>query len=118
VWALFDWGADWKLVRAAQAQAAAARLDGEDRLRQVEAELAAGLAQDRAARGAVATAQTVIAGAQEAYRETNAQVQAGAATTTDLLAAESALNQARLNLTRAQYGLATARVQLLHAQGQ
>jgi outer membrane protein len=117
-WAVWQWGADWKQQRAAEAQAAAVRLDGEDRVRQVDAQLAGGLAQDRAARAAVAAAQTAIAGAEEAYRETNAQVKAGAATTTDLLEAQSALNQARLNLTRARYALATNHVQLRRAQGE
>jgi outer membrane protein TolC len=116
-WAVWEWGASWKQERAALAQAAAVRLDGEDRVRQVEAELAGGLAQDQAAPTAVAAAQTAIAGAEEAYRETNAQVKAGAATTTDLLEAQSALNQARLNLTRARYALASNHVQLRRAQG-
>ena len=43
---------------------------------------------------------------------TSAQVAAGAATTTDLLDAQSALTTARLNLARAQYERAVARVQL------
>ena len=56
--------------------------------------------------------------AAEAYRVTEAQLQAGTATTTDLLEAQAALTQARLNLTRAQYELAQARVDLQRALGQ
>ena len=48
---------------------------------------------------------------------TQAQVKAGAATTTDLLEAESELTQARLNLTRAQYELALAHVAVKRASG-
>jgi outer membrane protein TolC len=116
-WAVFEWGASVKQHHAAQAQAQAARFDAEDRLRQLEAELSADLAEDQAARAAVSAAQKVIAGAEEAYRETNAQTKAGAATTTDLLAAQSALSEARLNLARAQYALATTRVMLDRALG-
>jgi outer membrane protein len=116
-WGIWEWGAGWKERAAALAQAEAARLDSEDAARQIESELAAGLSQDRAARAAVAAADTAIAGAEEAFRETNAQVKAGIATTTDLLVAQSALTQARLNLTRAQYALATTHVQLQRAIG-
>jgi outer membrane protein len=117
-WAVWEWGATWKQRQAAVAQATAATLDHEDRARQVEGELAATLSQDRAARAAVDSAEAAIAGAEEAYRETDAQVKAGTATTTDLLAAQAALVQARLNRTRAQYALASARVQLHYALGE
>jgi outer membrane protein TolC len=43
---------------------------------------------------------------------TNALVQAGSATTTDLLDAQAALTTARLNLARAQYERAIQRVSL------
>jgi outer membrane protein TolC len=48
---------------------------------------------------------------------TDAQLQAGTATTTDLLEAQSALTQARLNYLRAQYELAISRVNLRRALG-
>jgi len=48
---------------------------------------------------------------------TDARVRAGAATITDLLDAEAALTQARLNLARANYERAMARVQLERAMG-
>ena len=60
----------------------------------------------------VQVAQTAIASAEEAYRVTSAQVNAGTATTTDLLDAQSALTTAKLNLARAQYERTIARVQL------
>ena len=56
--------------------------------------------------------ETAIASAEEAYRVTSAQVNAGTATTTDLLDAQSALTTAKLNLARAQYERTIARVQL------
>jgi outer membrane protein TolC len=44
-------------------------------------------------------------------------VQAGSATTTDLLESQSALTTARLNLARAQYELAIQRVALSRVMG-
>jgi outer membrane protein len=61
---------------------------------------------------AVEVAQTAIASAEEAYRVTSAQVSAGTATTTDLLDSQSALTTAKLNLARAEYERAVARVAL------
>ena len=75
------------------------------------------MAQLDAAASANSVAQQAITSAQEAYRVTDAQVQAGTATTTDLLEAQSALTQARLNSLRAQYQLAIARVNLRRAMG-
>ena len=85
--------------------------------RQVANEVASELSQSAAARSAVRVAEQSITSAQEAYRVTDALVKAGSATTTDLLEAQSALAQARLNLVRAQYQLASAYVSIQHAIG-
>jgi len=116
-WAIWEWGASERLRRAAEADASAARRDLEATDRQVESDLAISLAQGDAARGAVEAAEAAITSAEEAFRVTQAQVKAGAATTTDLLEAESALTQARLNLTRSNYELALAHVALARAAG-
>jgi outer membrane protein TolC len=71
----------------------------------------------RAATNAVEVAQAAIQSAEEAYRVTDALVKAGSATTTDLLDAQSALTTSRLNLVRARYDLAIARVSLNRAVG-
>jgi outer membrane protein TolC len=47
----------------------------------------------------------------------DALVRAGTATTTDLLDAQAALTQARLNLARARYEEAIARIALARAVG-
>ena len=65
----------------------------------------------------VDVAQQAIASAQEAYRVTQALVQAGSATTTDLLDSQSAFTTARLNLARAHYELAIQRVALARVMG-
>jgi len=116
-WSIWEWGASEHLRRAALADAAAARRDLEATERLIESDLAISLARGDEARGAIVAAEKTIASAEEAFRETQAQVKAGAATTTDLLQAESQLTQARLNLTRAQYDLALAHVAVKRADG-
>ena len=116
-WAIWEWGASNLQRKAAAVQADAARRDQEMLARQIEAELSASLAQGDAARGAVGTAEKAVASAEEAYRVTDAALKAGTATTTDLLESQSALSQARLNLTRAQYELVLSDVALAHASG-
>jgi outer membrane protein TolC len=116
-WAIWEWGATNLQRKAAAIQADAARRDQEVLARQIEAELTASVAQGDAARGAVDTAGKALASAQEAYRVTDAALKAGAATTTDLLESESALTQARLNLTRAEYDLVLSDVAMAHATG-
>jgi len=116
-WAIWEWGASDLQRKAAAIQADAAHRDEEMLARQIEAELTASLAQGDAARGAVDSADKALASAQEAYRVTDAALKAGAATTTDLLESQSALTQARLNLTRAQYELVLSDVALAHATG-
>jgi outer membrane protein len=116
-WAIWEWGATESARRAAAAQADAARSDLDAQRRQVAVELTARDAQLESAASAVTVADQTIASAQEAYRVTEAQVRAGSATVTDLLDAQAALTQARLNLTRARYEQAIARVELERAVG-
>jgi outer membrane protein TolC len=70
-----------------------------------------------AAGSAVTLATEAIVSAEEAYRVTDVQVRAGTATVTDLLDAQAALTQVRLNLVRARYARAMASVLLAHATG-
>jgi outer membrane protein TolC len=116
-WAIWEWGASWAAYRASEAQARAAAFDLENQKLQIRAEVTSGMAQLDAAASAISVAEEATTSAKEAYRVTDAQVQAGTATTTDLLEAQSALTQARLNHLRAQYELAIARVNLRRALG-
>jgi outer membrane protein len=116
-WAIWEWGASYAAYRASRAQARAAAFDLENQKQQIRAEVTSGMAQLDAAASAISVAEQAIASAQEAYRVTDAQLQAGTATTTDLLEAQSALTQARLNYLRAQYELAISRVNLRRALG-
>ena len=66
---------------------------------------------------ALETGRTAIGSAEEAYRVTTVLLAAGSANTTDLLDAQSALTQARLNFARARYEYALARLSLARALG-
>ena len=116
-WLLWDFGATWFGYRAAGAQAEVARQELFAQRRQIATEVAAELMQSQSAKSAVRLAEQSIESAAEAYRVTDALVKAGSATTTDLLESQAALNQARLNLVRAQYQLAQAYVAVQHATG-
>jgi outer membrane protein len=116
-WAIWEWGASNLQRKAAHVLGDAARRDEEMLARQIEAELSSSLAQGDAARGAVGSAEKAVSSAEEAYRVTDAALKAGTATTTDLLESQSALSQARLNLTRARYELVLSDVALARASG-
>lgn len=116
-WPLWVWGAHWYAHRAAVHQAQATRLTSDDAGRQVRGEVTGRMDQLRAAASAIDVAKTALESAEEAYRVTAAVVQAGSGTTTDLLDAQSALTQARLNLVRSKYQRALSRVQLRRAMG-
>jgi outer membrane protein TolC len=116
-WPIWEWGASFQARQAASAQADAARADVETQRRQVLLEVTTRESQLEARGSAVGLAEQTIASAAEAYRVTDARVRAGAATITDLLDAQAALTQARLNLARANYERAMARVQLARALG-
>lgn len=114
-WNVWEWGAEWYAHRSAAGRATAAQREAEETQRQIALDVTSKLALTQASRHAVQVAQATIASAEEAFRVTKALVDAGSATTTDLLDAESALTQARLNLVRARYDEAITRVNLTRA---
>lgn len=116
-WPIWLWGTHWYAHRSAAHQAFAAKLMTEDLTRQVQGDVSTRMDQLRAATSAIDVAKTALSSAEEAYRVTAAVVQAGSGTTTDLLDAQSALTQAKLNLVRSRYQQALARVQLRRAMG-
>ncbi len=117
-WQIWDWGARWYQHRAAEGQAVAASEQADDARRHVEMDVAAKLANVRATASALETGRTAIGSAEEAYRVTTVLLAAGSANTTDLLDAQSALTQARLNFARARYEYALARMSLARALGE
>lgn len=117
-WTIWEWGATFFQARAASKQAQAAALELEDQKRGVAVEVHNAVAQTQAAAAAVDVAKEAIASAQEAYRVEQALVNAGSATTTDLLDAQAALTTARLNFARARYDLAIQHVALTRILGE
>ena len=111
-WPFWSWGTRWYAAQSAQRQADAAAALHSDTRKQVAFDVSSKYVLLQQQFVAVEVAETAIASAEEAYRVTSAQVGAGTATTTDLLDAQSALTTAKLNLARAQYERAVARVQL------
>jgi outer membrane protein TolC len=116
-WQIWDWGARWYQHRMAAHQAEAASAQADDARRHVAVDVAARLANVRATASALETGRTAIGSAEEAYRVTTVLLGAGSANTTDLLDAQSALTQARLNFARARYEYALARLSLARALG-
>ncbi len=116
-WPIWQWGASFYQARAASERADAAAASLDDTRQNVALEVTQRLAEERAAANAVLVAQDAIQQAEEAFRVTEAMVKAGAATTTDLLDAQSALTQAKLNLVRAKYQDLRARSALTRALG-
>jgi outer membrane protein len=116
-WNVWEWGTSWYAQKAAEEQMNTARHDLEVQAGLIAVDVATGLAQARSATNAVDVARDTIASAEEAFRVTEALLKAGSATTTDLLDAQAALTQARLNLTRAEYEQAMAQVTLARRIG-
>jgi outer membrane protein len=116
-WNVWEWGASWHAQKAAEEQTTVVEHDLEDQGRQIDLQVATDLAEARAATSAVDVAREAIASAEEAYRVTEALLKAGSATTTDVLDAQAALTQARLNLTRAQYEQAIGQVAIARSLG-
>ncbi len=116
-WNIWEWGTEYYQAKAAGNQWEAAQLQLNSEQDVVIQEVETRLAQEKSAANALQVAQSAIDSAVEAFRVTQVTVNAGAATTTDLLDSQSALSQARLNLVRAQYQEWRARAELTRAVG-
>jgi outer membrane protein TolC len=116
-WTLWEWGASYFKSHAASEREDAARSQIEVSRSQVKLEVIRRRAEERSAAHAVAVAGEAIDQAQEAFRVTVALMQAGAATITDVLDAQSALTQSQLNSIRARYQDLRARSSLRRALG-
>jgi len=116
-WPVWEWGASWYQRQAAVRTAEAAAAGREEQVRTVMLDASTKLAAVRSAHAATVVAEAAITSAEEAWRVMQALVKAGAATTTDLLDAQAALTQAKLNLVRARSQQAVALVGLKRALG-
>lgn len=116
-WAVWEWGASVYAEQQARHDSHAARARAESARRLVGAEVAAKHAQLLAQSSAIHVAQAQVDSAEEAFRVMQASRAAGSATTTDLLQAEAARTQARMNLISARYDTHLAHVALKRALG-
>jgi len=116
-WTPYSGGADRALLRIAQASrdAAQASLTATERRLKLEVFEAQTLLDSSRAR--LATSQSAIDSAQETLRITRDRYEAGLTTITELLRAESALNDSRLRLLIANHGLRAAQLNLAAALG-
>ena len=117
-WAFWEWGSGFFAQRASQHQGNAAALALDDQKRQVALEVKNAFSNLEGTSAAVVAAKEAIDSANEAFRVTARSVEAGTATTTDLLNSQAELTTARLNLTRSSYEQAMARVTLRRLTGE
>jgi outer membrane protein len=116
-WTAFEWGATAQQIDVAETQVT--------RTRAALAQIRAGVALEvegawrshDAAVKALSVAEAGVAQADEALRLTRARFEVQQATTSDVLDAEAALLQARVNLENARYGRVTALARLRFAEG-
>ena len=116
-WPLWEWGSSYYAYAEAHHEARAAKARAESARRQVGSEVAAKHAALVADASAIDVAQAQVESSEEAFRVMQAARGAGSATTTDLLQAEAARTQARMNLVRARYETVVAQVALQRAMG-
>lgn len=117
-WTAWEWGATAKQVAVAQSQEDATRALLNQAEKGVGLEAEAAHVQLKTADSAVPVAEGAIAQAEEALRLERARLDAQQATTTDVINAETALLQARVNLENARYERLIARARLRAAMGQ
>ena len=117
-WTAWEWGATAKQVDVAGAQEDAMRALLAQAEKGVGLEAEAAHVQLKTADSAVPVAEGAIAQAEEALRLERARLDAQQATTTDVINAETALLQARVNLENARYERLIARARLRAAMGQ
>jgi outer membrane protein len=105
------------LVEQALASQRAARLERQRSEQQVQLAAQQGLDELNAARESIQAAQASIGQAERVLAMTQNNYQFGAATTLDLVDAQTALSMARSNLLRGLYEHSVARAQLLWVSG-
>jgi outer membrane protein len=116
-WTAFEWGATAKQIDVAETQVTRTRAALEQIRAGVALEVEGAWRSHDAAVKALSVAEAGVAQADEALRLTRARFEVQQATTSDVLDAEAALLQARVNLENARYGRVTALARLRYAEG-
>ena len=116
-WTVWDWGATRDAVREAEANESRARIGEDALLDQVKLDVREKWLDAKTAFDSIAEATTQQQTAEEALRLQKVRFEAGAATTTDVLDAETDAARARLSLATARYDYYLALFQLARSVG-
>jgi outer membrane protein len=111
-WNIFDGFAREAQIATQEANAEVAEAQASDDARNVDAGVTTYLAQLDAARTSVTITQTSVAAAEENLRVVRERYQVGVATIVDVLTAQTALDQARVDAVNARFAYLRAKAQL------
>jgi outer membrane protein len=114
---IWNWGQTESKVDEARAQRSQAQLAERQAADAVYLDVTQSYLNFKQAKDKIAVAQTAVNDAEESYRISDQKFKVGLVTNTDLMDAELALLQAKLNYTQALTGLEIARVSLERATG-
>lgn len=117
-WDIWDWGKTWNTADEAGARALQARAVAEQVADSIAFEAESALLDARTAYETIAVAKSGLAAAEEAHRLQNARFTAGAATTTDVLDAETDVLRARTAAANARYDYFLSLLALSRAVGE
>jgi len=115
---IWNWGQTESKVSEARAQREQTQLAEKQTADAVYLDVTQSYLNFKQAKDKIAVAQTAVNDAEESYRISDQKFKVGLVTNTDLMDAEIALLQAKLNYTQALTGLEIARVSLEKAIGQ
>jgi outer membrane protein TolC len=116
-WSLFDGQLTRGKVVEARARYEQAKLDIEDRSRQIELDVRTAYSNFIEAREILESQKTVVEEAEEALRLAEARMTAGSGTQLDVLDAQTSLTQARTTQAQALHDYSVARARLQRAMG-
>lgn len=115
---IWNWGGTQDKIDEAQAQREQANLAEKQMADAVYLQVTQSYLNFKQARDKIAVAGETVKDAEESYRISDQKFKVGLVTNTDLMDAEMALLQAKLNYTQALTGLELARINLEKATGQ
>jgi outer membrane protein TolC len=116
-WDLWTWGATYKNVKVADAQAVQAKMTAQALRSQIVVEARQRLLEAQAAFATIEPARTSLQAATEAHRIQTLRYAEGVASTTDIIDAETDLSRARSAYAQARYRFYMAEVALARAAG-
>ena len=116
-WDLWDWGKNWNGVKEATARARQAQIGAETLRDQVVFEAQRRLLEARTAFETLAVGRSSLQAAEEAYRIQSIRYAEGAATTTDVIDAETDVSRARSSYAQSRYEYYLAQAAVARAVG-